>query len=238
MSLEINATKTMWMNLHKKRKYVQSIRKKRRNWKSRQISVLRYIFPGGSRSIHRKTVFTKMKNISWGKIWTWVFEWENCVLSMYFYCRLLKISWKDKVTNEKVLKNIFKELKLLNTVKVHKLQYYGSVLKNEKYIAFQNILREKMKGKRSVGQRKLSWETYLRRWLKMFTGRLVPNAEDKVVIAKMIAKLRSEKASWRRMIRLKTLQALRNKISKLYVKYSTVSFIEYAGIYYFEIHEN
>lgn len=116
-------------------------------------------------------------------------------LEMYVYRRMLKISYRDRVTNAEVLRRMGKTSELLYTVGRRKLEYYGHVNRNtEKYHLFQLILRGKIDGRRCAGRRKLSWEADLRRWFRCSPGELFSAAICKVKIALMVAKLRTERA--------------------------------------------
>lgn len=114
-------------------------------------------------------------------------------LEMYIYRRMLRISYRDHITNVEVLRRMSKEPELLGTIQKRKLEYYGHVCRNtEKYSTFQLILRGKINGKRSVGRRKLSWESDLRRWFKCSPKELFKAAGNKIRIAMLITKLRTE----------------------------------------------
>ena len=87
-----------------------------------------------------------------------------------------------------------KETELLQTIRQRKLEYYGHLSRNpEKYHVFQLILRGKIEGRRGIGRRKSSWESDLRRWYQCSPKELFKAAVDKVKIAMMITKLRTEK---------------------------------------------
>ncbi len=59
-------------------------------------------------------------------------------IEMFIYRHLLKITCRDKVSNEEVWRRIMsKEWELLNTMKECKLQYQGHIHRNEKYKVFQ-----------------------------------------------------------------------------------------------------
>lgn len=113
---------------------------------------------------------------------------------MYVYRRMLKISYRDRVTNTEVLQRMSKGTELLHTICRRKLEYYGHLNRNpDKYYIFQNILRGKIEGRRGVGRRKSSWESDLRRWFGCSPKELFKAAVDKVKIAMMITKLRTER---------------------------------------------
>uniref|UniRef100_A0A8D9AE48 Uncharacterized protein n=1 Tax=Cacopsylla melanoneura TaxID=428564 RepID=A0A8D9AE48_9HEMI len=112
---------------------------------------------------------------------------------MWIYRRILKISWVDKITNEEVLRRMGKEKEIMNTVKKRKLEYLGHIMRNEeKYCLLKTILQGKVYGKRGRGRRRISWLKNLRTWFSQTTTQLFKAAINKVVIANMIANIRSE----------------------------------------------
>ena len=52
---------------------------------------------------------------------------------MWVYRRMLKISWIDRLRNTDVLARMGKELEVLYEIKRRKLDYFGHVIRNEKY---------------------------------------------------------------------------------------------------------
>ncbi|KAJ2952534.1 hypothetical protein O0L34_g6852 [Tuta absoluta] len=109
---------------------------------------------------------------------------------MWVYRRMLRISWTDKVRNDIVLQRMNKKLEVLNTIKRRKLEYFGHIMRNEKYKLLQLIIQGKIQGRRLPGRRKISWLKNLREWYGMSTRSLFRAAVDKVKIAMMIANLR------------------------------------------------
>ena len=111
-------------------------------------------------------------------------------LEMYFYRRMLKIPWIQRVTNVKVLRRMQKEAELLNTIERRKLQYLGHILRGEKYGILHLILQGKIDGRRSIGRRQNSWLKDLRRWLGCTSFDLFRKAVSKIQIAIWLANLR------------------------------------------------
>jgi hypothetical protein len=81
---------------------------------------------------------------------------------MWCFRRILNISWVDKVTNTKVLRRIGKESEVMKIIKSRKLQYFGCLLRGEKYQVLQLIIQGKICGKRSKGRPRTSWLQNLR----------------------------------------------------------------------------
>ena len=86
-------------------------------------------------------------------------------MGMRCYCKILHISYKDYVTNEKVHAKIKQAIRLhedlLTNVKRCKLQWYGHVSHSSGWA--KTILQGTVKGGRQGGQRK-RWEDNIREW--------------------------------------------------------------------------
>ena len=109
---------------------------------------------------------------------------------MWVYRRMLKISWTDRVRNTDVLTRMKKEVEVLYEIKRRKLDYFGHVMRNEKYRLLQLVMEGKIEGKRGQGRRKTSWLKNLRDWFDVDSLGLFRAAVDKVKICQMIANLR------------------------------------------------
>ncbi|CAG9827859.1 unnamed protein product [Diabrotica balteata] len=109
---------------------------------------------------------------------------------MWCYRRILKISWMDRKTNEQVLEQLGKQCEVLNSIKIRKLKYLGHIMRGEKYEILRNIMQGKIKGKRSVARRKISWLRNLREWFGCSSIELFRRVTNKIIIARMISNLR------------------------------------------------
>ena len=101
-----------------------------------------------------------------------------------------RISWTDRIRNEEVLRRLGKERELIKTIKKRKLEYLGHIMRGEKYRLLRLILEGKVKGKRSVGRRRVSWLHNLREWYGCGSADLFRAAADRNVIADMVSDLR------------------------------------------------
>ena len=71
---------------------------------------------------------------------------------------MLKISWKDKISNEAVLAAIKeKNLKFRNQMRKQKLSYAGHVLRGSSGMAALLMLEGKLDGKRPRGRPRRTW---------------------------------------------------------------------------------
>ena len=85
---------------------------------------------------------------------------EAC--EMWFLRRMGKISWKQKMRNEDVLKILKTEKTLLNTIKARKLKFFGHTKRHESLM--KNILEGKMEGRRPRGRPRAQWCDNIREW--------------------------------------------------------------------------
>ncbi|WP_419652804.1 hypothetical protein, partial [Thiolapillus sp.] len=81
-------------------------------------------------------------------------------------CKVLRISYRDHVTNEEVSAKIQQETgpheDLLTTVKRRKLQWYGHVSRSSGLV--KTILQGTVKGGRRQGGQRKRWEDNIREW--------------------------------------------------------------------------
>jgi len=97
-------------------------------------------------------------------------------LEMWPYRRILKIR-KEK---EVVLKR--------------KLEYFGHILRHEKFRLLQLVVQGKVDSKREPGRRRHSWLHNLRQWFGLSSDGLFRSAVNKTRIAMLIATSVTDKA--------------------------------------------
>ena len=85
---------------------------------------------------------------------------------MTYYRKILRISYKDHVTNEEVRATIQQAIgphkDLLTIVKRRKLQWYGQVSRSSGLA--KTILKDTVKGGRTQGRQRKRWEDNIREW--------------------------------------------------------------------------
>ena len=115
--------------------------------------------------------------------WTLTAEIERRIqtLEMRCYRRLLNISYKDHVTNEKVRNRIQNANgvhdDLLTMVKTRKLRWYGHISRSSGMA--KTILQGTVKGARRRGRHKKRWENNIKEWTGMGFGDPLRAAEDR-----------------------------------------------------------
>ena len=86
-------------------------------------------------------------------------------MEMRCYCKILRISYKDQVTNEEVRAKIQQAIgphEDLTIVKRRKLQWYGHVYRSSGLA--KTILQGTVKGGRRRGRQRKRWEDNVREW--------------------------------------------------------------------------
>ena len=93
-------------------------------------------------------------------------EYNLQAMEMRCYCKILRISYKDHVTNKKIPAMIQQAIgpheDLLTMVKRCKLQWYGHVSHSSSLA--KTILQGTVKGGRRQGRQKKRWEDNIREW--------------------------------------------------------------------------
>ena len=67
---------------------------------------------------------------------------------MWIYRRILKIPWTDHITNVEVMRRLEKEKEVIFTLKKRKLEYFGHILRHDKYRLLQLIVQGRVDSKR------------------------------------------------------------------------------------------
>ena len=87
-------------------------------------------------------------------------------MEMRCYRKILRISYKDHVTNEEVRAKIQQAIgpheDLLTIVKRRKLNWYGHVFRSSSLA--KTLLQGTVKGERRQGRQKKRWEDNIREW--------------------------------------------------------------------------
>jgi len=71
---------------------------------------------------------------------------------MWIWRRMEKISWRDKITNDDVLKRVNEERSLLKEIWQRKHRWIGHVLRHDSFL--QGIFEGRMPGKRNRDRRR------------------------------------------------------------------------------------
>ena len=93
---------------------------------------------------------------------TEVMEAKVDAFEMWCFRRMAKISWKDKVTNNEVLRKLGTERNLLKLVKQRQLRYYGHIKRQNSFLT--HAIEGKIAGKRPRGRPRTTWMSNISKW--------------------------------------------------------------------------
>ena len=112
------------------------------------------------------------------------------VLEMRCYRKILRISYKDHVTNEEVRAKIQQAIgpheDLLAIIKRRKLQWYGHVSRSSGLA--KTIMQGRVKGGRRQGRQRKRREDYIREWTGLEFGKSQRAVENREKWRKLVAK--------------------------------------------------
>ena len=109
---------------------------------------------------------------------------------MRYYRKILRISYKDHVTNEEVRARIQQAVgpheDLLTTVKRRKLKFYGPVSRSSGLT--KTIMQGTVKGERRQGRQKKRWEDNIMEWTGLEFAKFQKAAENREKWRKLVVK--------------------------------------------------
>ena len=124
--------------------------------------------------------------------WTLTAELKRRIQAMDMRCyrKILRISYKDHVTNEEVRAKIQQAIgpheNLLTIVKKRKLQWYGHISRSSGLA--KTILQGTVKGGRRQGGRRKRWEDNIREWTGLEFSKSQRAVENREKWRKLVAK--------------------------------------------------
>ena len=83
-------------------------------------------------------------------------------LEMWIFRRLARVSYKDRVTNEEVLRRLGVKRELLSKIRSHKLSYFGHIARHDSLQ--KTVLTGRVKGKRGRGRPRRQWYHDIKMW--------------------------------------------------------------------------
>ena len=102
---------------------------------------------------------------------TWVIsadvERKITSLEIWIYRRMMRISYKDHISNESILVGLCEKPKLMKTGKKRKCKYFGYVLRAEGHKYQRLLLEERVNGKRGRGRPRNTWFTDISKWMQI-----------------------------------------------------------------------
>ena len=125
--------------------------------------------------------------------WPLTAELQRTIPAMEMRCyrKILRISYKDRVTNEEVRTKIQQAFEpnedLLTIEKRRKLQWYGHVSRSSGLA--RTILQSTVKGRRRQGRQRKRWEDNIREWTGLEFAKSQRAVEDREKWRKLVVKL-------------------------------------------------
>ena len=110
------------------------------------------------------------------------------------YCKILRIAYKDHISNEEVCAEIQQAIgpheHLLTIVKSCKLQWYGHVSRSSGLAKaiLQGTVKGIVKGGRRQGRQRKSWEDNIREWTGLEFGKSQRAVENREKLRKLVSK--------------------------------------------------
>ena len=96
----------------------------------------------------------------------------------HLQCRLLRVSWTQRKTNEWVLLELGEKRQLLKDMKTHKIRYYGHVTR--KYSCLEkDIIQGHVNGRQSAGRQRRRWVEDIKEWTGLQINEAVQVTEDR-----------------------------------------------------------
>ena len=96
---------------------------------------------------------------------------------MWVYRRVLKISWKENITNEEVLRRMGTGREIVRQFKTRKLQYLGHLIRHN--TSEIQLIEGNIEGRRSRGRPRNTWTTDITNSNGMKYYQLKRAAEDR-----------------------------------------------------------
>ena len=79
--------------------------------------------------------------------------------------KILKISWRDRVKNEVVLKRMHTKLHFMEDMLKRKMKYAGHVVRGSSGLSYLQILEGSLEGKQKVRRPKRKWMDDISDWV-------------------------------------------------------------------------
>ena len=137
-----------------------------------------------ARHISMKTRKLILKAYVWSTLLygceTWTITTRNMTklqsFEMWAYRKMMKISWREKETNEEVLETVDEQLYIIPTIKKIKITYFGHMIRRNNI--HRLLLEGPLEGKVSRGRPRTEWMTNITEWTGMRYEYLVMLAQD------------------------------------------------------------
>ena len=107
---------------------------------------------------------------------------------MWFYRRILRISYTRHITNEEVLNRMATTRNLINTIRNRQMSFFGHVMRNKD---IENLsISGKIEGKRCRGRQRITYAKSLSDWIGVDEATMMRTSLDRIYWATMTANAR------------------------------------------------
>ena len=139
-----------------------------------------------NKAISSKTKIRLMRALVWPEAtygcetWTLKKEEERIIQAFENKCirKLLRISWTEMLTNERVYKLAGTKCELLGHVKTRKLRYFGHILRQQDNIE-NSVMTGLVEGVRSRGRPRMCWLNNITLWTDLSGAALLRTVKDR-----------------------------------------------------------
>ena len=110
---------------------------------------------------------------------------------MWVYRKMKRISWRDRITNDEVLKKVSAKRYVMSAIKLRKIAYFGHMVRRDN---IQRVLLEgKIEGTRCRGRPRIEWTDNIKEWTKInHYNEMVVTAQNRKKWRIMTANLQKE----------------------------------------------
>src|SRR5579872_2373160 len=107
-------------------------------------------------------------------------------VEMWFYRKILRISYTRHITNEEVLNRMATTIIILNTVRNSQMNFFGRVMRNKE---MENIIISgKIEGKRCKGRQRITYTKSHSEWMNFENVEMIRFAGDRDIWKTMTVK--------------------------------------------------
>ena len=113
--------------------------------------------------------------------WTLKAEERKKIMSaeMWFYQRLLNLTWRDRRTHVSILKQLNVTRELFGNIVKRKLTFFGHTIRSKNHRLVPDIIEGKIEGRRGRGRPRICYMDNVRQWTDMKMGPVIQACHDR-----------------------------------------------------------
>ena len=124
--------------------------------------------------------------------------WWTDAFELWFWIRLLRVSWTARRSKQSILKEIYPEYSLEGLMLKLKLQYFGHLIRRTNSLE-KTLMLGKIEGKRRRGRQKMRWLDSMTDSMDMNLSKLWETVEDRgawYVVVHGVSKSWTQLSNW------------------------------------------